>query len=68
MPSIPSLIDLIKCSDIVCPVLSCASTNVQMINLDPHQAGGAFDELGYLLINTMRSLGTPSIFSIVQQI
>lgn len=68
MPNMISLLDLIKSADIVCPVLSCTSTNIQMINLDPHEAGGAFDDLGYTIVNTLRSLGTPTIFSIVQDI
>ena len=40
---IESLHDLIKCSDIICPVLSCKQTNTQAMNLDPHEQGGAFD-------------------------
>lgn len=30
-----SLHDLIKCADIICPVLSCKQTNTQAMSLDP---------------------------------
>lgn len=63
-----SLMDIIKCSDIICPVLSCKSTNVQGMQLDPHEKGGAFDEIGYTLINMIRSMGTPTTIGIVQDL
>jgi len=37
------LIDLAKCADIICPILSCKSTNTQGMNLDPYIEGKAFD-------------------------
>ena len=60
--------DIIKCADIICPVLSCKSTDVQGMQLDPHEKGGAFDEKGYIILNMVRSLGTPTTIGIVQQI
>lgn len=60
--------DIIKCADIICPVLSCKSTNVQCMQLDPHEKGGAFDETGYIILNMVRSLGTPSTVGIVQHL
>lgn len=41
--NILALNDLLKCADIVCPVLSCSSTNTERMNLDPHKQGKAFD-------------------------
>jgi hypothetical protein len=37
------LIDLAKCADIVCPVLSALAANPQRITEDPLNFGGAFD-------------------------
>ena len=37
------LMDLAKCADIVCPVLSVLSANPQKIVEDPYNSGGAFD-------------------------
>jgi hypothetical protein len=37
------LIDLAKCADIVCPVLSVLSANPQKIVEDPFNYAGAFD-------------------------
>jgi len=41
--NVMQLMDLAKCCDIVCPVLSCKATNTQGMNLDPHLQGKAFD-------------------------
>lgn len=60
--------DLVKCADIICPVLSCKSTNVKEMHLDPHEKGGAFDERGYIILNMIRSLGAPSTIGIVQHL
>lgn len=62
------MLDIAKCADIVCPILSCKSTNTQNMNLDPHSAGGAFDNTGYLLLNMIRSLGVPSSIGIIQDL
>ena len=51
------LIDLAKCADIVCPILSVLSANPQKIVEDPYNYAGAFDEAGYTTINLLRSLG-----------
>ena len=63
-----SLMDLIKCSDIICPVLSCKQTDIQGMSLDPHEKGGAFDELGYAIVNMIRSLGAPTTIGVVQDL
>jgi pyruvate dehydrogenase E1 component beta subunit/pre-rRNA-processing protein TSR1 len=60
--------DIIKCADIICPVLSCRSTNIQGMQLDPHEKGGAFDEIGYTVLNMIRSMGTPTTIGVVQDL
>lgn len=60
--------DVIKCADIICPVLSCRSTDTQKMSLDPHEKGGAFDEIGYIMVNMIRSMGTPAIIGIIQDL
>ena len=65
---IESLMDIIKCADIICPVLSCKSTNIQEMGLDPHEKGGAFDDFGYSILNMIRSTGTPTIIGIIQDL
>lgn len=65
---VESLMDLIKCADLICPVLSCKSTNVQGMQLDPHEKGGAFDEVGYAILNMIRSTGTPTTIGVVQDL
>lgn len=60
--------DIIKCADIICPVLSCRSTDLQNMQLNPHEKGGAFDEIGYIMLNTIRSIGTPTTIGIVQDL
>lgn len=62
------LYDLIKCADIICPVLSCKSTNTQAMNLDPYEQGKAFDEAGYVILNMIRSMGSPTTIGIVQDL
>lgn len=34
---VSQLIDLAKCADIICPILSCKSTNTQGMNLNPYE-------------------------------
>ena len=58
--------DLAKCADIVCPVLSVLSANPQKIAEDPYNYGGAFDEWGYTAINMLRSLGLQRVVGIIQ--
>lgn len=67
-PNLESLHDLIKCADIICPVLSCRHTNTQAMNLEPHEQGGAFDEAGYAMLNMIRSMGTPTVIGVVQDL
>lgn len=62
------LIDLAKCADIICPILSCKSTNTQGMNLDPYIEGKAFDETGYTILNMLRSIGVPSTVGIIQHV
>ena len=38
------------------------------MNLDPHAEGKAFDEEGYMMLNMIRSLGTPTTIGIIQDI
>ena len=65
---IGQLMDLAKCADIICPVLSCKSTNTQGMNLDPHVSGKAFDEAGYTILNRLRSFGVPTTVGIIQHL
>ena len=60
------LIDLAKCADIVCPVLSVLSANPQKIVEDPYNYAGAFDQDGYTVINLLRSLGLPRVIGLFQ--
>ncbi len=60
--------DLAKCADIVCPVVSTLSANVQRIVEDPFNFGGAFDEAGYATINLLRSLGLPKVVGLIQHL
>lgn len=60
------LLDLAKCADIVCPVLSVLSANPQKIVEDPFNYAGAFDEAGYITINLLRSLGLPKVVGLIQ--
>ena len=65
---IGQLMDLAKCADIICPVLSCKSTNTQGMNLDPYIEGKAFDEIGYMILNMLRGFGVPTTVSIIQHV
>jgi pre-rRNA-processing protein TSR1 len=65
---IEQLIDLAKCADIICPVLSCKETNPQGMNLDPYSEGKAFDETGYTILNLLRSMGVPNTIGIIQHL
>ena len=38
------------------------------MNLDPHEKGGAFDEVGYTMLNMIRSMGAPTVIGIVQDL
>jgi len=62
------LLDLAKCADIVCPVVSLLSANPQRIVEDPFNYAGAFDEAGYTTINMLRSLGLPRVIGLIQHI
>lgn len=62
------LIDLAKCADIICPVLSCKSTNSKGISLDPYQEGKAFDEIGYSTMNILKSLGLAECIGVIQHL
>ena len=62
------LMDLAKCADIVCPVLSVLSANPQRIVEDPYNYAGAFDDQGYTTINLLRSLGLPRVVGIIQHL
>ncbi len=62
------MIDLAKCADIVCPILSVKSANPQRIVEDPLNYAGAFDESGYTIINLLRSLGLPKVVGLIQHI
>ena len=62
------LLDLAKCADIVCPVVSLLSANPQRIVEDPFNYAGAFDEAGYTTINMLRSLGLPRVVGLIQHI
>ena len=62
------LIDLAKCADIVCPVVSALSANVQKIVEDPLNYAGTFDYAGYSTINLLRSLGLPKVIGLIQHI
>lgn len=65
---ISQLIDLAKCADIICPILSCKSTNTQGMNLDPYAEGKAFDDTGYTILNMLRTLGVPTTVGIIQHL
>lgn len=65
---IKQLIDLAKCADIICPVLSCKSTNTKGMNLDPYLQGKAFDDTGYTILNMLRSFGVPTTVGIIQHL
>jgi pre-rRNA-processing protein TSR1 len=65
---ISQLIDLAKCADIICPVLSCKSTNTQGMNLDPFIEGKAFDDIGYTILNMLRSFGVPTTVGVIQHL
>ena len=65
---IPQLMDLAKCADIICPVLSCKSTNTQGMNLDPHESGRAFDDVGYTILNMLRTFGVPTTVGVIQHV
>lgn len=60
--------DLAKCADIVCPVVSTLSANVQKITEDPYNYAGTFDEAGYATINLLRSLGLPKVVGVIQHL
>lgn len=62
-----ALHDIIKCADIICPVLSCRSADTTSMALDPEKAK-AIDETGYSYINIIRSMGTPTTVGIVQHL
>jgi len=49
------LLDLAKCADIICPIVSCRAANIQQIAFDPLNECKAFDEFGYAVINMLRS-------------
>lgn len=65
---IGQLIDLAKCADVICPVLSCKSTNTQGMNLDPYAEGKAFDDTGYTILNMLRTLGVPTTVGVIQHL
>jgi uncharacterized Fe-S cluster-containing MiaB family protein len=65
---IEQLIDLAKCADIICPILSCKSTNIQGMNLNPYEEAKAFDENGYTILNMVRTLGVPTTVGIIQHL
>lgn len=62
------LMDLAKCADIVCPVVSVMSANPQKIVEDPYNYAGAFDDAGYTIINLLRSLGLPRVVGLIQHL
>ena len=66
--NIHQLIDLAKCADIICPILSCKSTNTQGMNLNPYEEGKAFDDTGYTILNMVRTLGVPTTVGVIQHL
>ena len=62
------LMDLAKCADIVCPLISVLSANPQKIVEDPYNYAGAFDEAGYATINLLRSLSLPRVVGLMQHL
>jgi hypothetical protein len=62
------LMDLAKCADIVCPVVSLLSADANNIVQDPYNYARAFDEAGYSTINLLRTLGLPKVVGIIQHL
>ena len=62
------LMDLAKCADIICPVISVQAADPQRITQDPFNYAGAFDESGYAVINLLRSLSLPRVVGLMQHL
>lgn len=62
------LIDLAKCADIVCPVVSALAANPQRITEDPFGNAGTFDEAGYATVNLLRSIGVSRVVGLIQHL